>query len=339
MKALLPRKPEIAPWVGANFNDEVLGAVTSSLLLPLEEFLSRPGKQFRSRLVRLACELALDGKRMTPKLERRCEAAARVVEAIHAGALIVDDIQDGSRVRRNGPTLHLRHGVAKALNAGNWLYFWPLHEIRGLGLEPRRELELYRDCHEVLVEAHFGQAIDVGTRIDEIPQEKVYQLCVASLELKTGALMALAMQLGGHVAGADSARIRQLAKLGKELGVILQAYDDIGNFSASKNGSIPESKRYEDLLLRRPSWVWAIAAKELDAADYARWVHAIRCLPDDSFLKPWVEINELVSRLRAAATARGAAWKKKLDAAYGRSHPNECAELYEVLAMLERSYG
>jgi geranylgeranyl pyrophosphate synthase len=341
MKAILPQRPEIAPWVGSSFNDQVLNAVSSSLLAPLEEFLSRPGKQFRSMLVRVACTLALkaSGKEFDSELEARCEGAARIIEAIHAGALIVDDIQDGSRVRRNGPTLHLSHGVAKALNAGNWLYFWPLHELRSLGLSPERELELYRDFHEILVQAHFGQAIDVGTRIDEIAQSQVPSLCIASLELKTGALMALAMRLGAHIGGATPDVLQSIGRIGKELGVLLQAYDDVGNFAASGAGTIPESKRYEDLLLRRPSWVWAVAARELSEADYARWKHAVGCLPDESFLKPWIELNDLVPRLRSAALDRSRVWNKDLDATFGFTHPEACKELKSILSKLEQSYG
>jgi geranylgeranyl pyrophosphate synthase len=343
-KDWLPQKPELAPWVGQNFTDEVVRAVERSLLTPLEEFLSRPGKQFRTRLVNLSCQLArpvgspADGK-SAERIQAQCDLASQIIEAIHAGALIVDDIQDGSRVRRNGPTLHLSHGVAKALNAGNWLYFWPLHQIRNLGLSPERELELYRDCHEILVEAHFGQAIDVGTRIDEVARTKVPKLCEASLELKTGALMALAMRMGAHIGGADARTIAKIAAVGKELGVILQAYDDIGNFSASVSGSIPESKRYEDLILRRPSWIWVTASEQFDDGEYARWVHAVGCLPNDSFVKPWAEIHELVPRARKVAGSRSEKWKQSLLQEFSSKHSVECAELIQVLEQLERSYG
>jgi hypothetical protein len=48
-----------------------------------------------------------------------------VVESLHAGSLIVDDIEDDSDLRRDAATLHRIYGVPVALNAGNWLYFWP----------------------------------------------------------------------------------------------------------------------------------------------------------------------------------------------------------------------
>ena len=40
---------------------------------------------------------------------------------MHNAMLIHDDIEDGSTQRRGGPTLHVRHGVPLAINAGDSL--------------------------------------------------------------------------------------------------------------------------------------------------------------------------------------------------------------------------
>jgi hypothetical protein len=53
-----------------------------------------------------------------------------VVEFIHAGSLVVEDIEDGSRIRRGRVALHVRYGMPVALNAGNWLYFWPFELLK-----------------------------------------------------------------------------------------------------------------------------------------------------------------------------------------------------------------
>ena len=90
----------------------------NALHRPLAEFLARPSKEFRARLVQWGYVLG-GGVGIAPV------ELALSVEALHAGSLVVDDIQDGSQERRGAPALHLQHGVARALNAGNWLYFWP----------------------------------------------------------------------------------------------------------------------------------------------------------------------------------------------------------------------
>ncbi len=62
--------------------------------------------------------------------------------ALHLGSLIVDDIEDGSPIRRGGPALHLQIGTPLALNAGNWLYFLPGLLVSRLELPQTRELSL-----------------------------------------------------------------------------------------------------------------------------------------------------------------------------------------------------
>lgn len=49
-----------------------------------------------------------------------------LIECIHNGSLIVDDIEDNSEVRREKPCVHKIYGVDVSINAGNMLYFAPL---------------------------------------------------------------------------------------------------------------------------------------------------------------------------------------------------------------------
>ena len=104
-----------------------------ALLGPAREFLSRPGKAFRARLVRAGWELAGCQGAPSPLLPL-------LVELLHAGSLIVDDIEDGSTQRRGAPSLHQLYGVPVALNTGNWLYFAPMALIPRLELPPACEL-------------------------------------------------------------------------------------------------------------------------------------------------------------------------------------------------------
>jgi len=71
------------------------------------DILSRPSHQFRARMCALAWRLA-DGEGEVPAV------LPFMVEVIHSGSLIVDDIEDGSRERRGGPGMHLLHGTPLA---------------------------------------------------------------------------------------------------------------------------------------------------------------------------------------------------------------------------------
>ncbi len=69
------------------------------------------------------CSVAREnaGDRLSPYEQLLCV----LTECIHNGALIIDDIEDDSLLRRGDTTIHLRYGVDVAINAGNTLYFLP----------------------------------------------------------------------------------------------------------------------------------------------------------------------------------------------------------------------
>ena len=85
--------------------------VRSGLTQPVDEFLRRGGKRFRATLLELAYRIAGgNGNVPTPVLE--------AVELLHAGSLIIDDIEDGTVERRGGAAMHVKIGVPSAINAG-----------------------------------------------------------------------------------------------------------------------------------------------------------------------------------------------------------------------------
>jgi len=284
---------------------------------PIEDLLSRPSKKFRGELVRFGYHLACEAMEQagapcrTGDVDLRLELCIDLVEMLHAASLVVDDIEDGSEVRRGKPSLHQIYGMPVALNAGNWLYFWPLKRVREVaGEDARFELSIYRLCHDVLVRAHFGQALDVGTAMDLLPRVQVEETCIASLELKSGALVALAMQLGACVAGADMQLICKLGEAGYGLGLALQMYDDAGNFAADGGEVLLGPglvKQMEDLRLKRPSWLWAVAARlSVDDREYADFVSAVRALPDVERINAWAMRKDWIRTARAEASDHAA---------------------------------
>jgi hypothetical protein len=94
-------------------------------LVPVHGFLSRPGKRIRACLLQAGFELA-GGRGKPPEL------MLDFVELLHAGSLVIDDIEDDSDSRRGQPTLHRQLGIPIALNAGNWMYFSALEKLTQL---------------------------------------------------------------------------------------------------------------------------------------------------------------------------------------------------------------
>lgn len=270
----LPRLNTVKENVSLEYSELDPRRFQPVLLDPLAVLLHRPAKQVRARLVLAGHAYGASlGGRAAPSRARRF---ASLLEEMHAGSLVIDDIQDNSELRRGSPSLHRTHGVPVALNAGNWLYFWQLYQLRELGLPPERELELTQFCLDTYLKAHYGQSLDVGYRADTLPRSDVGAACIANMELKTGALLALALGAGALLAEAPLAPAAPLLSYGRALGIYLQMFDDIGNVTNPELGP----KRYEDFRGRRLTWVWASAARNLSDGTYALFVEALRAGDD-----------------------------------------------------------
>ncbi len=225
----------------------------AALVSPLDGFVRQPGKRFRGRLVQIAWDLALprgSDRMLPPELPQ-------VLELVHAGSLIVDDIEDGSSSRRGAPTLHSSHGVPLALNAGNALYFLPIVGLPAIGLSAEAELAIHRDLARTMSRCHAGQALDIYATLERVPLHEVPELVESIAGLKTGSLMSAAARLGAIAAGGTSTVIEALGAFGCELGICLQHLDDLGNLS----GRNDPHKRHEDLRARRITWVWSSLAR------------------------------------------------------------------------------
>src|SRR6476620_9922223 len=160
---MLPDPTEISKNLGFDLQSGVSEILEGNLLLPLRNLLARPGKSFRGRLVEVGWILGKTDPEIQLSSEERsyCDAISRAIEYVHAGSLIIDDIEDGSINRRGLPSLHILYGTPVALNAGNWLYFWPFQIIQKLGLPEKTEISLYKKFHETLLQGHYGQALDL----------------------------------------------------------------------------------------------------------------------------------------------------------------------------------
>lgn len=325
----LPSAAALEAWLDLSENRGIEDLIGRNLLAPLETFLNRPSKHFRAQLVQCGFDLVKSNR----CYEGYVEEAMQVLEAIHAASLVVDDIQDNSEWRRGEPTLHRTYGLAVALNSANWLYFWPFETIEKWELPSQMKLDLNRACHRALIRAHSGQALDVGTPISDLPKERVSSVCLASLELKTGALTALALELGAILAGADKDQLSHLSRLGTDFGVALQMFDDLGNV---KEKHPADPKRFEDLKGKRPSWVWASAADYLSDQNFVEFKKIVLTLPDETSLNEYFKNAEWVSLAQEQA-------KKFLDFAINRMNPKDWNEtaLKKVQSLgetLKRSY-
>ena len=303
----------LAEMLGLAPSAAVESALGSALLDPMAALINNPGKRLRAQLVTMTYRLFHDDRAVSFAAAKQCRDCAEVVELMHAGSLIVDDIEDGSQMRRGRPALHVQFGVPLALNAGNWLYFWPFELLKEPALPQNKWLFAYERYNRTLLRAHFGQALDLGAKLPHMPQDSVAEVCLADMTLKTGALMGFAALLGGTVAGEPDRVLEALDAFGVDLGIALQMYDDLGNVI----GKCDPQKRYEDLSLSRPSWVWACAANCTDAYEYETFLQAVAELPCIESLESWIDSHDLIPTTRASA-------RQHLDRAFDRLKQRLC---------------
>jgi geranylgeranyl pyrophosphate synthase len=302
-----------------------VGLFERALLASTRSFLERPGKAFRARLVEGAFLVAGGKPGALPR------AAHEAIELLHAGSLIVDDIEDGADERRGAPALHRQVGTPRALNAGNWLYFVALSRLAELPLSALRERDLTRAAHVCLMRCHEGQALDLGLRISELRRSDVRGVAEATSRLKTGALVGFAARLGATVARAPARDVEALVRFGEQLGVALQMLDDLTSFTCDERAH----KAYEDLRAERPSFIWTFAAETLDEVTYKHL--SLQVKRSDAH-------EALRLRLAEAAESGRLAVRTLLAEALGtaRQHfaDNPALELLSLeLLRLEKSYG
>ncbi|MCX6109919.1 MAG: polyprenyl synthetase family protein [Proteobacteria bacterium] len=293
MDQSLPNAVDLAGLLGRGTEPGIAAQVEARLVAPARELLGRRSKSLRGRLVAVACDLI--GEESTPSRLAAVEKAAAAMELLHAGSLIIDDIQDGSPQRRGGPSLHLVYGVPSALCTGNWLYFWPMRLLADLGLDALDELRVLKCYNNALEKAHYGQALDLSVKVDALERSEVSAYCKAVIAWKTGTITGLAMSLGAIVGGADAAEEAALRSFGERFGMALQMFDDLGDLL----GRIEPSKRYEDLRQRKPNAVWALAAELSDDQQFAAFRRAVAQVDSEpQLLAAWLEAHEITAHAR-----------------------------------------
>lgn len=294
---------------------------------PLRDFLERPGKEFRGEVTRIFFGLA--SRRGTLPVD-----LPLVVEVLHAGSLIVDDVEDASEERRGRPALHRLHGVPVALNAGNWLYFWAFELLAGLELPAETTAAAQRLMSRALLDCHYGQSLDLSVRVGELAQGEVPGVVRATTELKTGSLVALSAGLGALVGGAQEDLVLAAFRFGRELGSALQMLDDLSGVVSPRRAH----KGLEDLRDDRPTWVWAWLAASEPPAGYARLRRMAASVTSGE------DAARLVSEIRSRLQADGRRQvRSHLEAAFERIAPElppgtGLSALRRELERLERSY-
>lgn len=236
---------------------------------PLRPITSAGGKRIRASLIRISYQIAGGTGDVPIKL-------VQAIETLHAGSLIIDDIEDGSTQRRGQPCLHLEMGMPIAINTGTRMYFQALSMLTRFAADHPRGGAILGRTIRVIDRCHEGQAIDLTARADEIERKQLWPTAVTISRMKTGALTSLATWIGATVAGGDRTLTKALSRFGRNVGVCLQMHNDLDELDQFVRGG----DRGDDLKNVRVTWPWAWAARRMSTTDFvmlqSRYSRAVR---------------------------------------------------------------
>jgi len=229
-------------------------AYEQTILQPVEDLLGRASKKWRPVFAILMLEML--GEDPGP-YER---AIALMLELIHTGALIIDDIEDQSALRRGDTCIHLRYGTDVAINAANFLYFVPLLELQQHEhLADDQKLLIHERITHFFLRGHLGQATDIWRShfindflVDDESScldERVLQTYAD----KTASAVEAAVDIVGVITRMDEGtKLPEFKRFARSVGVAFQILDDVKNFSTSSEWTKTVA---EDLATGKPTYV------------------------------------------------------------------------------------
>lgn len=201
----------------------------------MRDYPERGGKRFRPVLVLLACQ-ACGGD------VKKAMRTAVAFEMFQSFAVVHDDIEDDSEMRRGQPCLHKLHGIPLTINVGDALYAKVFEILSGnrAVLGPEVALDLIDEMIRGSCETFEGQAYDVGwIRQRYIPSEAEF---MTMLRKKTGWYTGRGpCTAGAIIAGAQTELRAGLGDFGEAMAIAFQLRDDLLNMCSSEQdaGSAP----------------------------------------------------------------------------------------------------
>ena len=250
------------------------------LVQPIRQIADRGGKGWRSYAA-LACIDVVGGD------SRRFLHWLVMPEIVHVGSLIVDDVEDESRVRRGGPCAHVLHGIPRAINSGTAAYFLAEPPVDKDDLPADKKLRIYRLYFDALRAGHAGQALDLDD-VSELADHAAFTGDTRELErhvmavhkLKTAVPAGMFARAGALLGGGSDLKVETLGAFFEAIGLAFQIIDDVLNLRGFERNlkqrgediaqgkvTLPVVKALGQLPTEQRSWLWrTLAARPSEPA-------------------------------------------------------------------------
>ena len=205
-----------------------------------------PSTQTRPSKLHAAMRYSMEagGKRLRPVLliaaselfpsQADPVAAAVAIECLHTYTLIHDDLPsiDDSDLRRGRPSCHVKFDEATAVLAGDALLTYAFQLLaKAYRDTPKLATALIRELSDASGSEQLigGQMEDIENEGKPVDADTLRYIH----ENKTAALLTAALAMGLHFAEPSDEQLKQIRKIGYELGMAFQIIDDILDATSS----------------------------------------------------------------------------------------------------------
>jgi len=184
--------------------------------------------------------------------------AAVMIEMVHLGTLVHDDVLDEAEIRRAQPTLAANWGNEIAVLFGDCLFAKALKLASGFSTEVCRSVAMATNtvCSGEILQTQHRRKFPVSRR-------DYFRV----IEMKTGELFILSCDLAAFLSGTTPERRAALRQFGAAFGIAYQVYDDCMDLfgtEASAGKSVGK-----DLVKGKLTWPVLLAWERASVADRA----------------------------------------------------------------------
>jgi geranylgeranyl diphosphate synthase type II len=209
---------------------------------------------------------------------------ALALEVFHNFTLLHDDIMDEAPLRRNQETVHTKWNVNTGILSGDAMLIKAYQLLSATA--PVYLPEILTLFNDTAIGVCEGQQMDMEFEDrDNVTVPEYLEM----IRLKTAVLLACALKTGSIIGGADNETVKQMYKIGENLGLAFQLQDDIldafgtAKIGKRKGGDIISNKK-TFLLIRAQELATGEISEELN-----HWL-AVKEFEEDEKVEAILEI-------------------------------------------------
>ncbi|KAK7460592.1 geranylgeranyl pyrophosphate synthetase [Stygiomarasmius scandens] len=189
----------LASLPGLSSNDKVSPLYEKDIKQSDQRKLLEPFEYYRQLGGKGRRELLLNSLNYHLQLPQRwVSGVASIIEDLHNASLLLDDIEDGSVLRRGSVSAHVKYGIPLTINSANYVFFIAMTKINALAVEFGASTDYMVSifCEEML-ELHRGQGLELWWRQNAVcPTVDEYLLMAERIfNAETGALLRMSARL------------------------------------------------------------------------------------------------------------------------------------------------